>query len=229
MYALKALNECEVIIGYKTYIELVGSIVQGKEIISSGMTKEMERARLSIEHACKGKSVCLISSGDPGVYGMAGPVLQLLKDDAVHSIDIEIIPAVSAASACASLLGAPLMHDFAVISLSDLLTDLKIIEKRIRLAADGDYIIVLYNPKSSKRIKPLTKAWDILMQYRSPHTPVGIVRNAYRESEVVEIVTLKDMLKSDSIDMYTTIIIGNSETYVKDGYMITPRWYNFDR
>lgn len=143
----------------------------------------------------------------------------------MERISIEIIPGITAASSCAGLLGAPLMNDFAVISLSDLLTDSKIIEKRIRSACQGDFVIAFYNPKSKKRIEPLQKAWQILMRYRSPETPVGIVRNARRENEEVVITSLKDMLAAKKIDMGTTVIVGNSKTYVKGRYMVTPRGY----
>ena len=225
----EALNECQVVVGYKTYVRLLGSLINDKEIISSGMTEEIKRAKLAIKKAVDGEKVCLISSGDPGIYGMAGVVLELLNDDDKKKIEIQIIPAISAASACASLLGAPLMHDFAVISLSDLLTDKKLIRKRIKLAAQGDFVIVFYNPKSKKRIEPLKNAWQILMKYKSPQTPVGIVRNAYRKNEEAEITELKSMLSSKIIDMFSTIIVGNSKTYVRGKYMITPRGYDFKK
>ncbi|MCK4401249.1 precorrin-3B C(17)-methyltransferase [bacterium] len=225
----EALNECQVVVGYKTYIRLLGSLINDKEIISSGMTEEIKRAKLAIKKAVDGKKVCLISSGDPGIYGMAGVVLELLNDDDKKKIEIQIIPAISAASACASLLGAPLMHDFVSISLSDLLTDKKLIEKRVKLAAQGDFVIVFYNPKSKKRIDPLKNAWQILMKHKSPQTPVGIVRNAYRDNEEVEIIELKNMFSSRIIDMFTTIIVGNCKTYVKGKYMITPRGYDFKK
>jgi precorrin-3B C17-methyltransferase len=223
--AYKAIKECQVIVGYKAYLQLLDGLVAGKEIISSGMTKEVQRAEKAIEKVLAGIDVCLISSGDPGIYGMAGLILELLKKEEVGKIPIEIIPGVTAASSCASLLGAPLMNDFAVISLSDLLTDQKIIEKRIRTACQGDFVIVFYNPKSKKRIKPLNKAWQILMRYRSPRTPVGIVRNARRANEEVIITSLKEMLTAKRIDMGATIIIGNSKTFTKGRYMVTPRGY----
>lgn len=196
----------------------------GKEVISSGMTQEIDRARLAIEKARQGNNVALISSGDPGVYGMAGVVLEIL-DEGQKDPAIEIIPAVTAATSCASLLGAPLMHDFTVISLSDLLTDLKLIKRRVSLAARGDFVIVFYNPQSKSRTQPLKEAWKILMKYRPKNTPVGIVRNAARINEEAIITTLGDMLSIKNIDMVTTIIVGNSGTYVKGNYMITPRGY----
>ncbi len=213
------------IVGYKAYLQLLNGLTEGKEVISSGMTQEVRRAKEAIEKARAGNDVCLISSGDPGIYGMAGLILELLTEEEMGQIRIEIIPGITAASSCASLLGAPLMNDFAVISLSDLLTDRKTIERRVESACQGDFVIVFYNPKSQKRLKPLEAAWQILMKYRSPKTPVGIVRNARREDEVVLITSLEKMLEVESIDMGTTILIGNSKTYVKDRYMITPRGY----
>lgn len=211
------------IVGYKPYIELLGGLVFGKEVISSGMTQEIERARFAIEKVRQDKQVALISSGDSGVYGMAGLVLELLGDK--DKIKIEIIPAITAATSCAALLGAPLMNDFAVISLSDILTDLSLIKQRITQAARGDFVIVFYNPQSKKRKHPLKAAWEILMKHKLPQTPVGIVRNAARKGEEAVITTLKDMLAEKNIDMVTTIIVGNSKTYTKDNYMITPRGY----
>ena len=223
--AYRAILDCQVIVGYKAYLKFLNGLLKGKEIISSGMTKEIRRAEKAIEKVLAGNDVCLISSGDPGIYGMAGMILELLGKEEAGKIPIEIIPGVTAASSCASLLGAPLMNDFAVISLSDLLTDSKVIEKRIRFACRGDFVIVFYNPKSRKRIKPLQKAWQILMKYRSPQTPVGIVRNARRADEEVIIISLKDMLAVKQIDMGATVIVGNSKTFTKGRYMITPRGY----
>ena len=219
-----AIAECDVVVGYRTYIKLLGKLSDGKEVISSGMTEEVKRAKLAIKKAEEGKKVCLISSGDPGIYGMAGLVLELLSGNS-STVKVEIIPAISAVSACASLLGAPLMHDFAVISLSDILTDIRLIEKRVELAARADFVIVFYNPKSKKRVVPLKSAWEILMKYKSPETPVGIVRNAYRSGEEFAITDLKNMFESEKIDMFTTIIVGNRKTYIKGKYMITPRGY----
>jgi precorrin-3B C17-methyltransferase len=228
--AYQAVKSCHVIVGYKAYLKLLdtdpaGSLLAGKEIISSGMTQELTRAGRAIEKALAGNDVCLVSSGDPGIYGMAGVILELLEKQGATEIPIEIVPGVTAASSCASLLGAPLMNDFAVISLSDLLTDAKVIEKRIRSACQGDFVIVFYNPKSKKRIKPLEKAWQILLKYRSPQTPVGIVRNARRANEEVILIPLKEMLAAKQIDMGTTVIVGNSKTFTKGRYMITPRGY----
>lgn len=216
------------IAGYKTYISLLGSLTDGKEILSSGMKQEIKRARLSIEHAKKGKNVCVISSGDSGVYGMAGLVLELLKSGDANDLKLEIVPGIIAATAAASLLGAPLMHDFAVISLSDLLTELDLIKFRIESAAKADFVIALYNPKSSKRITPFKEACEILLKYKSPSTPVGIVKNAYRNKQEVSLIDLKNLSHFENINMVTIIIVGNSKTYVKDKYMVTPRGYNIE-
>jgi precorrin-3B C17-methyltransferase len=223
--AYKAIQGCQVLVGYKAYLQLLNGLLAGKEIISSGMTQEIGRAEKAIEKALAGNDVCLISSGDPGIYGMAGIILELLGKKEAERILLEIVPGVTAASSCASLLGAPLMNDFAVISLSDLLTESTVIEKRIRSACRGDFVIVFYNPKSKKRIKPLEKAWQILTKYRSPQTPVGIVRNARKMDEEVIITCLKDMLTVKQIDMGATVIVGNSKTFAKGRHMITPRGY----
>ncbi len=226
--AREAIEECQIIVGYKTYIRLLGNLAENKEVKSSGMTEEIKRAEYAIENAKRGRKVCVISSGDPGIYGMAGLVLELLKKEDPKKINIEIIPGIIAATASAALLGAPLMHDFAVISLSDLLTDLELIESRIESAAKADFVIVLYNPKSAKRVVPFEKACSILLKYKSPSTPVGVVQNAYRESQQVSVTTLRDLPAFKKINMVTTIIIGNSKTYIKDKYMITPRGYDLN-
>ena len=225
--AYKAITESGVIVGYNTYIKLLGDLISGKEVISSGMKQEIKRAAEAIKKALEGNRVCIISSGDSGIYGMAGLVFELLSSKDARKIKIEIIPGIMAATACASLLGAPLENDFAAISLSDLLTDIKEIEERLRAAAKADFVIVLYNPKSKSRIEPLNKAWKIILEYRSPQTPLGIVKNAFRPGEKVKIACLRDAPLLKDIDMATTIIVGNSKTYVKNGYMITPRGYNF--
>jgi precorrin-3B C17-methyltransferase len=223
--AVMALSWCEVVVGYRAYIDLLKDLIKGKEVVVSGMRQEIERAREAIRRALEGKRVCVISSGDSGIYGMAGLILDLLTEEEERQIGVEIIPGITAASSCAALLGAPLMNDFAVISLSDLLTDQRVIEQRIRTACEGDFVIVFYNPKSRKRVEPLRKAWQILMSQRPPQTPVGIVRNAQRRGEEVILASLKDLLAVKQIDMGTTIIVGNSKTRMKGNYMITPRGY----
>lgn len=220
---LEAIRDADVVIGYKTYIKLVEDMLDGKEVTKTGMRKEVDRCELAIEKARAGHRVALISSGDAGVYGMAGLVLELLKDQpeppAVH-----IIPGITAANAAAASLGAPLMHDFAVISLSDLMTDFSVIEKRLDCAASADFVIALYNPKSCGRDWQLGRAREIFLKHKSPDTPVGIVRKAKRDDESVTITTLGDMMEHE-VDMLSIAIVGNSQTYVHDGKMITPRGY----
>lgn len=206
-------------------MKLLGKLTQGKEVLFSGMRQEINRARQAIQRAVNGEKVCLISSGDPGIYGMAQLVLELLKRRDADKIKIEIVPGITAALACAGLLGAPLAQDFAVISLSDILVSRKEIKRKLSAAAKGDFVIVLYNPKSKSRREPLKMARDIIAQYRTPLTPVGIVKNACREGQEIKIGLLKERALFKDIDMATTIIFGNSKTYVKGGYMITARGY----
>lgn len=202
-------------------------IIEGKELFSTGMTHEVERCKKAIELAREGKRVAVVSSGDSGIYGMAGLILELLTEK--DKISVEVIPGVPAFVAAASLLGAPLMHDFASVSLSDLLTDWAVIEARIEAAASADFVIALYNPKSSKRVKGLGKALDIIGRHRDASTPVGIVRNATREDEEVIVTTLKDAPSfDDKIDMLTILIIGNSSSFAIDGRVITPRGYRLE-
>lgn len=221
--AVDALEQCDTIIGYITYIKLIESMIQGKDIASSGMRQEVDRCRKALELAKEGKKVCVISSGDPGIYGMAGLILELAKELG-DKIDIEIIPGVSAVNSAAALLGAPLMHDFAVISLSDHLTPWDIIEKRLHRASEADFVLALYNPKSRERKEHLTRALRVIGQYKDLATPVGIVKNASREEESVIITTLSDVEKHE-VDMTTIVIIGNRNTFTEIGKMITPRGY----
>ena len=222
--AKQSIEEAEIIIGYKTYIRLIRPICEKQQIIESGMRNEVERARLAIANAAAGRNVCVISSGDPGVYGMAGLVLELLTPQQQGALRVGVIPGVTAANACAALLGAPLVHDFAVISLSDLMTDSLLIEKRLLMAAQADFVTVLYNPKSATRTELIRKAQEIFLAHRKPDTPVGIVKNAYRDAQEVSITVLMQMLKFE-IDMRTTIIIGNSHTSRRGSFMVTPRGY----
>ncbi|ADL51962.1 precorrin-3B C(17)-methyltransferase [Clostridium cellulovorans] len=221
--ALKVLEEADIIIGYTAYIELVKKIFPEKEYIATAMKKEIERCKIAVEQSLEGKTVAMVSSGDSGIYGMAGILLQLVNAQK-EAIDFEVIPGVTAANAAAAILGAPLMHDFSVISLSDLMTPLDLIMKRVECSAEGDFVICLYNPKSKKRTDYITKAAEIVGKYRSENTPVGIVRNAGREDESSEIVSLKDIDKAN-IDMFTIVIIGNSQSYIENGKIITPRGY----
>lgn len=221
--AMEAMRQSDVIAGYKTYIELVKPFMEGKTLKSSAMKKEVQRCEEVLEMAEKGENVSLISSGDPGVYGMAGVMLEVAE--AHHSdVEIEIVPGISAASAVASLLGAPLMNDYVVLSLSDLLTRWEVIENRIHACGAGDFVVAIYNPRSKKRIKQLEVAIDILLEYKSEDTPVGIVKHAMRENQEVSMTTLAELNDQD-IDMFTTLIIGNSETKILNGKMVTVRGY----
>nr|WP_256371125.1 precorrin-3B C(17)-methyltransferase [Geobacillus sp. BMUD] len=225
--AREAIEESDVIIGYKTYIELVRDLIVGKEIISTGMTEEVSRAQAAVKWAERGKTVAVISSGDAGLYGMAGLVYEVLiekgwtKDD---PIQVEVIPGISAIHSCAALLGAPIMHDACTISLSDHLTPWELIEKRLEAAAAADFVIALYNPKSGRRTRQIVEAQRILLRHRAPTTPVGLVKSAYRERQQIVLTDLAHMLDHE-IGMLTTVIIGNSTTFVHDGLMITPRGY----
>jgi precorrin-3B C17-methyltransferase len=227
--ALEAIRNSEVVVGYTLYLSMIEDLVEGKEVVSSGMRKEIDRAQAGIERARRGRSVCVVSSGDPGIYGMAGLVLQLLTDEDLHALTVEVIPGVTAAGMGAALLGAPLMHDFCVVSLSDLLTDLELILKRIEYACLGDFVLVLYNPKGKKRIQPLRKTHATLVQHRKPDTPVGIVRDAGRDGEWVRIATVGTLLEHElEIDMKTTIIVGNSQTKRRGDLLVTPRGYHIE-
>lgn len=223
--AVHAIESSEVIVGYHTYLSLVKDMIGDREVVGTGMREEIERCRRAVELASEGKKVAVVSSGDPGVYGMAGLVLELVqKLPEEQRPECEIIPGLTASSTAAGILGAPLMHDYAVISLSDLMTPWDLIQKRARLAAEGDFVIALYNPKSRERASYLDQIRDIVMQFRKPETPVGIVRKAGRPGMNYTLTTLKD-LPSQPVDMQSTVIIGNSQTYVEDGRMITPRGY----
>ena len=191
------------------------------------MGREVERAKTAVMKALENKRVAVISGGDPGVYGMASLVLEVAEREKAN-VPIEIVPGVTAATAAAATLGAPLVGDFAVISLSDILTPWNLIEKRLRAAAEADFVIVLYNPQSQGRREPLAKAHKILLEYRNSKTPVGIVKRAKRNGEEAIITTLREMLNYE-IDMVTTLIIGNSTTYVINKRLVTPRGYDFCR
>lgn len=224
--ARKAIEAAEVVVGYKTYIKLVESIIDGKEIIDNGMMQEVERCKLAVKAAAEGKETVVISSGDSGIYGMAGLVLELvlqLPEDERPEWG-GVVAGISAVQASAAILGAPLMHDFAVISLSDLMTPWELIKKRAEAAASTDFVIALYNPKSHKRVNHIEEIREIVMKYRGSQTPVGIVSSASRDAEEKVISDLENFTKED-IHMFSLVIIGNSNTYVKDGYMLTPRGY----
>ena len=223
--AVEALVSAEIVVGYDTYIALIRTLVAEKEVISTGMMREAERCRMALELAAKGKRVAVVSSGDPGIYGMAGLILELAMQYRPEiRPQVQVIPGISAASAAAALLGAPLMHDFAVISLSDILTSWEVILKRVEMAAAADFVMVIYNPKSKRRISQIEEVQRLVLEKRPADTPVGIVREAGRPGEQVTISTLAGFTKEE-INMFSLVIIGNSHTFVQDGKMITPRGY----
>jgi len=221
--ALEVIKNSNTIVGYKLYIELVQDIVGDKHIIASQMRKEVERVNIAIQEVLKGNVVSIISSGDSGVYGMAGLALEAIHQEN-RNIPLEIVPGIPAANAAAALLGAPLMNDYAVISLSDLLTPWEIIQKRVIHAAEADFVIVFYNPKSVKRNWQFGEAIKIILKYRAANTPAGVVKNATREGESV-IVTSLDAIKQYEIDMMSIIIIGNSSSFIFQNHIVTKRGY----
>ena len=224
--AQKVLEHCPVLIGYNVYIDLVKEQFPEKTFLSTPMRKEPERCRMAFEEAEKGQDVAMICSGDAGVYGMAGLIFKIGKE--YPSIQIEVVPGITAASGGAAVLGAPLMHDFAVISLSDLLTPWEKIEKRLLLASEADFVICLYNPGSHKRADYLEKACDLMLRYKAPETVCGIVSQIGRDGETKKVMTLAE-LKDYEADMFTTVFIGNSRTEKSvlggQNWMVTPRGY----
>jgi precorrin-3B C17-methyltransferase len=220
-WAKSKISAADLVIGYETYLQLISELINDKKVLSYRMTEEVERAKAAIDYTKQGLKVVVISGGDPGVYGMAGPLLELA---AAEGLAIEVVPGVTAATAAASRLGAPLMHDFAVISLSDRLTPWEKIQKRIELASEADLVLVIYNPRSQGRINLIFQAREIVLKYRTPQTPVGIVAGAFREDETVIISDLQHFLDF-GIDMSTTVIIGNSQTKITGARMVTPRGY----
>lgn len=224
--ARQALEESQVLCGYTTYLDLAGDLLEGREVISTPMTRELERCRLALESADSGKTTAMICSGDPGVYGMAGPILELSQH--YPQVDIQVVPGVTAALAGAAVLGAPLMHDFVVLSLSDLLTPWPVIEKRLDCAGAGDFVVCLYNPMSKKRRDHLARACRILLNHRSPETPCGWVRNIGREGQQHRLLTLA-RLRDEQVDMFTTVFIGAGTTQAVAGRMVTPRGYEAKR
>ena len=221
---IQVIEKADVITGYTTYVNILKEYFPDKHYLATPMMQEVKRCRMAVEEAQKDQVVAMVSSGDSGIYGMAGIIYQI-AEEMKADIKIETVPGVTAASAAASVLGAPLMHDFAVISLRDLMTPLDLIRKRVDCAGQGDLIVCLYNPKSKKRTTYVEQAADILLRYRSPETPVGIVRNAGRKDESSQITTLEH-LKDAEIDMFSVVIIGNSQTYISNERMITPRGYS---
>lgn len=218
--AYDVLKNSDIIIGYKTYVDLIEGMFPDKKIIKSYMKKEVARCEETLKLALEGNIISLISSGDAGVYGMAGLMLEIAGDQ----VEVEIVPGITSANASASLGGAPIVHDSVNISLSNLLTDWELIKKRIDLASQGDFVITLYNPKSSGRPELINEARDIMLKHKRKDTPVLIARNVGREGENYDITTLSEMLDYE-INMFSTVIIGNSNTKVVNNKMITPRGY----
>lgn len=220
--AMEALEQSQVIIGYTVYVDLIKDKFRHKKLMSTPMKKEVDRCQMVLEEALKGQNVSLVCSGDAGVYGMAGLMFEVSKD--YPEVEIEVVPGITAACSGAAVLGAPLIHDFVVISLSDLLTPYELIEKRLACAAEGDFSICLYNPSSKKRHDYLQKACDILLKIKSEDTVCGYVQNIGREGQKATVLTLKE-LREAKVDMFTTVFIGNSQTKKINGKMVTPRGY----
>ncbi len=217
-----AILESDIVVGYTVYVDLLRGIFPDKNYLATGMKSEVERVRMALEEAQSGKTVSLVCSGDSGVYGMAGLALELSVD--FPEVKIEVVPGVTAALSGGALLGAPLGHDFVVISLSDLLTPWELIEKRLRAAAAGDFAIALYNPSSKKRADFLAKACDILLEQKSPDTVCGIARNIGRDGCSCRVLTLSE-LRDTQVDMFSTVFIGSSTTRRINDRMVTPRGY----
>lgn len=225
--ALAAIADAELVVGYSTYIRLVSDLIQGKEVVRTGMTEEIGRARTAVERARDGATVALVSSGDAGIYGMAGLVFQVLKEmqwKRGDSPELRIVPGITALSSCASVVGAPLVHDFCAISLSDLLTPWPVIARRIEAAASADFVIALYNPASGRRTRQIVAAQQIIRGFRDGTTPVALVKSAYRKLQQSALTDLDHFLEYE-IGMLTTVLIGSSNTFVFEGYMVTPRGY----
>ena len=242
--ALSAITSSNVIVGYKGYIRFIEHFIFDQEVISTGMTGEIQRVRAAVDKSLLGKRVCVISSGDAGIYAMAGLILEVChelgigvkrlcsmlneedegEDQKGPTIYFDCVPGVPAFVGASALLGAPLMHDFCSISLSDLLTPWEVIERRLRLAGEGDFVVALYNPRSKKRDWQLTRALEIMGDYRRGETPVGLVKRAMRPGESVTVHTLNDF-PVESVDMESIVIVGNSTTFLVGPFMVTPRGY----
>lgn len=221
--ARRAIEEADLVVGYTAYIALIRDQFPGKEMTSTGMKKEVDRCRMAVEAAVEGKTVAVVCSGDSGVYGMAGLIYEVARE--YPPIDIEVVPGITAACGGAAVLGAPLTHDFAVISLSDLLTPWEKIEKRLEAAAAADFVICLYNPRSHSRSDYLRRACDILLRQKSPRTVCGFVQNIGRTGERAVTLTLEQLRDNTEVDMFTTVFIGNEDTVLIGGKMVTPRGY----
>ena len=241
--AREALEGAEVVIGYSTYVKLLEEmgLLAGKEVVRKGMTEELDRAEEALERALSGQRVALVSGGDPGIYGMAAPVLELMEERGLKRVDggvglpgrfageegevfLAVIPGVTAANAVASLLGSPLAHDTCLISLSDLLTPWPLIERRLHAAGQGDFVVVLYNPQSKRRDWQLRKSAEILLEYRPKETPAALVKSAYRKRQEVALTTLEGLRVAEA-GMLTTVVIGNRQSRFYEGTFLTPRGY----
>ena len=226
--AVDALLRSDVVVGFRGYLEQIANLTGGKEVVAMELGQELERAQRAVDLAYGGKAVSVVSSGDAGVYGMAGPLFRILTAGGWDGENppVVTIPGVSALQAAASLLGSPLMQDFCAISLSDLLTPWDTIRRRLAAAALGDFVVALYNPRSQRRDWQLLEARRLLLEQRPPQTPVGLVREAYRPGQQATLTTLQDLEScAAAVDMFTTVIIGNSTTYIHHGKMVTPRGY----
>ena len=241
--AREALEGAEVVIGYSTYVKLLEEmgLLAGKEVVRKGMTEELDRAEEALERALSGQRVALVSGGDPGIYGMAAPVLELMEERGLKRVDggvglpgrfageegevfLAVIPGVTAANAVASLLGSPLAHDTCLLSLSDLLTPWPLIERRLHAAGQGDFVVVLYNPQSKRRDWQLRKSAEILLEYRPKETPAALVKSAYRKRQEVALTTLEGLREAEA-GMLTTVVIGNRQSRFYEGTFLTPRGY----
>ncbi len=224
--ASRVIAEASAVVGYTTYIDLVDpALLEGKEVLTTGMMGEVERCTRAIDSALAGRDTVVVSGGDAGVYGMAGLVLELLeKRDLLGVVPFEVVPGIPALAGAAALLGAPLTHDFACVSLSDLLTPWEVIAKRLEAAAGADFVLVLYNPRSKRRADLLERALAIVGRHRGPQTPVGMVRQAWREGQQVS-VSLLAATDPSAADMLTIVVVGNSQTRLCGDRMLTPRGY----
>jgi precorrin-3B C17-methyltransferase len=226
--AIAAIADADLVVGYSTYIKLVRELIEGKQVIRTGMTEEIGRARAAVEHARAGGKVALVSSGDAGVYGMAGLVFEVLREigwQRGQSPELRIVPGMTALNSCASLVGAPLVHDFCAISLSDLLTPWPVIARRLEAAAAADFVVGLYNPASGRRTRQIVEAQTILRRHRDGKTPVALIKSAYRKLQSAVLSDLDSFLEYE-IGMLTTVLVGSSRTFVFEGYMVTPRGYS---
>ena len=220
--AAKAIEESDIVVGYTKYLEMIKPLIENKEVYSTGMRGEEKRCEEALRLSAD-KTVALVSTGDSGIYGMAGLILEMKKDE-----NVEIIPGITASSAAGAVVGAPLMHDNCNISLSDLMTPYEEIKKRVSLAAEGDFVISLYNPKSKGRPGYLKECINLIKEHRGNNTPIAVVRNALRDDQSYALCTLENF-NDEIVDMFSIVIIGNSKSYIKNGVFITPRGYKLNR